>query len=225
MYFDDFKRKYNNKGVDYDGYYGNQCVDLFRQFNKEVLGIEQPKGVRGAKNFWTNYKNDKNLYNNFTRIANTPTFVPQKGDVAIWYYGTYGHIALCTGKGNVDTFEVLEQNKPLNSVCHLQNENYNGFYGVLRPKNQDKIEPQARNYRCNYNMKVRDGVWGNHKLKSQLSADGQKHCIYGDYGTYAKGTVFTAKGFVAHSDGSLWAISPSGYICIEDKNGVYCTRV
>ena len=76
MYLADFFKKYNNKKIYYDKAYGAQCVDLFRQFNKEVLGISQPRGVNGAKDFWSNYSKDANLYNNFSKIANTPAFVP-----------------------------------------------------------------------------------------------------------------------------------------------------
>lgn len=143
MYFRDFVNKYNGKKVDFDGYYDAQCVDLFRQFNKEVLGIAQPKGVKGAKNFWTNFDNDPNLYNNFTKIANTPSFVPQEGDVAIWYNGTYGHIAICTGIGDVNKFESFDQNYPEGSACKKVTHNYSKFYGVLRPKAQEKIKAPA----------------------------------------------------------------------------------
>lgn len=139
MYLEDFLKKYNGKKIDYDGYYSAQCVDLFRQFNKEVLGIAQPKGVNGAKDFWNNYDKDANLHNNFDRIANTPSFVPQLGDVAIWGNGTYGHIAICTGKGDVKTFESFDQNYPTGSACHYVTHNYSGFKGVFRPKAQDKI--------------------------------------------------------------------------------------
>ena len=140
MYLADFFKKYNNKKIDYDKAYGAQCVDLFRQFNKEVLGISQPKGVNGAKDFWSNYSKDANLYNNFSKIANTPSFVPQFGDIAIWGNGTYGHIAICTGKGDVNKFESFDQNYPTGSACHYVTHNYSGFLGVLRPKNQNKIK-------------------------------------------------------------------------------------
>lgn len=140
MYLSDFLKKYNNKKIDYDKAYGAQCVDLFRQFNKEVLGISQPRGVNGAKDFWSNYGVDPNLYNNFNKIANTPNFVPQFGDIAIWGNGTYGHIAICTGKGDVNKFESFDQNYPTGSACHYVTHNYSGFLGVLRPKAQNKIK-------------------------------------------------------------------------------------
>lgn len=145
MYLQDFINKYNGKKVDYDGAYGAQCVDLFRQFNKEVLGIVQPKGVNGAKDFWSNYSKDSNLYNNFDKIANTPSFVPQFGDVMVWGNGTYGHIAICTGKGTVQTFESFDQNYPTGSTCHYVTHNYTGVLGVLRPKAQNKLKAPVQN--------------------------------------------------------------------------------
>lgn len=148
MYLNEFINKYNNKKIDWDNAYGAQCVDLFRYYIKEVLGINQsPKGVNGAKNFWTNYNTDPVLKNNFGRITNTPTFVPKAGDVAIWGNGAYGHIAVCNGVGDTHTFESFDQNYPLNSACHIVKHNYTGFLGVLRPKAQDKIvapKPQPK---------------------------------------------------------------------------------
>ena len=139
MKLQEFLNINNGKKLDFDGHYGAQCVDLFRCFNRDVLGIAQPRGVNGAKDFWNNYSNDPNLYDNFTRIANTPDFVPQFGDIAVWGNGTYGHIAICTGKGDVKTFESFDQNYPTGSACHYQTHNYSGFLGVFRPKNQENI--------------------------------------------------------------------------------------
>lgn len=145
MFLNEFINKYNGQKVDFDGAYGSQCVDLFRFFNKEVLEIEQPKGVRGAKDFWGNYDTDNVLQANFDRIANTPDFVPQSGDIAVFYNGEYGHVSICTGE-NSDTkvFESFDQNFPYGSACKKVQHNYSNFYGVLRPKAQDKIRQIIR---------------------------------------------------------------------------------
>ena len=47
---------------------------------------------------------------NFERINNYPEFVPQKGDIAVWTGGTYGHVAICLGVGDVNTFKTIDQN-------------------------------------------------------------------------------------------------------------------
>lgn len=64
----------------------------------------------------------------------------KNGDVAVWGNGAYGHIAICTGVGDVNTFESFDQNYPTGSVCKKVKHNYSGFLGVFRPKAQDKIK-------------------------------------------------------------------------------------
>ena len=48
---EDFFEKYNNKYVDYDGFYGTQCVDLVQYYNKEVVGGSFLAG-EGAADIW-----------------------------------------------------------------------------------------------------------------------------------------------------------------------------
>lgn len=140
MTFTQFINKYNNKGVDFDGSYGNQCVDLFRQYVKDVLGYPQPKGVVGAKDFWTNYETDKPLKDNFIKIPNTPDGVPQEGDVMVWgaRYGKYGHIAMVT-HADVNTFTCFSQNDPIGTLSQKRKySSYKGVLGWFRPKTNEK---------------------------------------------------------------------------------------
>lgn len=137
MTIKEFTEKYLGKKVDWDGAYGGQCVDLFRQYVNDVLSLKQPKGVVGAKDFWTNYETDPILKDNFTKIPNTPTGVPQEGDVMIWdawSSNKYGHIAIYI-KGDVNKFISLDQNYPtLNKVTETEH-NYTNpkVLGWLRP--------------------------------------------------------------------------------------------
>jgi predicted nucleic acid-binding Zn-ribbon protein len=148
MTLQEFIDKYNGKSIDWDLAYGGQCVDLFRQYCHEVLGISQPKSVTGAADFWSNYDTDSVLNQNFTKIANSTEFVPQAGDVGIWNRragGGYGHIAVCTGKGDTNSFESFDQNWSRVSFCELVNHNYTNFYGVLR-FNKVMVEKLYRGY-------------------------------------------------------------------------------
>lgn len=131
MTVDQFTAKYNNKPIDFDGAYGDQCVDLVQQFSIEVLKIS-PWGSGNAIGRWANYPKDK-----FTKIPNSPSGVPQKGDVLIWgkSLGEYGHIAVFLD-GDAKNFRSFDQNFPLNSKCHVQKHNYNGLLGWLRPIDQ-----------------------------------------------------------------------------------------
>lgn len=127
---DQFIAKWNGKGIDWDQQFGFQCVDLYRQYVKEVLGFPQSPAVRGAVNVWDTY-----LPEYFDRIPNTPTGVPQKGDIVIWGTGagSYGHIAVCVS-ANTSSFTSFDQNWPVGSLCHLQNHNYSNVLGWLHPK-------------------------------------------------------------------------------------------
>ena len=51
MTLEDFIITYIGKKVDFDGSYGAQCVDLFRQYNKDVWGNPHTGAVKGAKDF------------------------------------------------------------------------------------------------------------------------------------------------------------------------------
>jgi len=137
MTLQEFITKYKGQKIDWDKAYDGQCVDLFRQYNHEVLEINQPKGVVGAADFWAAYDTDSVLNTNFDKIPNSETFIPIEGDVAIWNKkmgGGFGHISVCTGKGDLNTFESFDQNWSKISYCELVTHTYSSFYGVFRPK-------------------------------------------------------------------------------------------
>lgn len=97
----------NNLGkkVDFDKANGFQCVDLYRQYCKDVLGIEQTTALGengGAKDIWTLHGALKQSKDSFAA-----------GDVLI--YGAtktnpYGHVCILVALLDSDTFIVLEQN-------------------------------------------------------------------------------------------------------------------
>ena len=139
MTIKEFFQKYNGIGVDFDGYYGFQCVDLYRQYVKEVLNFEQSPslGNDGAYKIWDNYRKS-----DFDSIGNTPQAVPQLGDIIIWSKSArlpYGHISVFN-YGDVNSFVSFDQNFPTGSTCHFQNHNYEGILGWLRPKDFDFTE-------------------------------------------------------------------------------------
>lgn len=140
MTFEQFITKYDGKGVNYDGAYGNQCVDLYRQYVKEVCNVPQSPSVAGAKDIWNNY-----LSAHFDRIANTPTGVPSTGDIVIWgsAIGQFGHIAIFIS-GNTKTFTSFDQNWPDTGgkgVAHKQSHDYKGVLGWLRLKSTTPPPP------------------------------------------------------------------------------------
>ena len=82
-----------------------------------------------AKDVW------KQTIDGYDKIANTPTGVPQKGDIVIWGQGVgpYGHIAVFY-QGDAMKFTSFDQNWPVGTVCHFQPHNYTGVLGWFRPK-------------------------------------------------------------------------------------------
>ena len=142
MKFNDFVNHVKSAGgVDTDGAYGKQCMDLYNYYCNNVLGLKNV-GADCAKNILKN----ANIMNNVTRINNTPNFVPQRGDIAVWTGGTYGHVAICLGAGDVNSFKSLDQNwvaQKLTEETH--NYTYLAPLVFLRPKNQENIKEESEN--------------------------------------------------------------------------------
>jgi len=131
-----FFAKYDGKYIDFDGFYGNQCMDLYRQFVKEVLKLPQSPGVIGAADVWDTYLKEHN-----DKIENTLDALPQEGDIIIWKRASslpYGHIAICAKAGQL-SFTSFDQNYPTGSPCHFQNHRYVNVLGWLRAKGVNEV--------------------------------------------------------------------------------------
>lgn len=141
MTFTTFIAKRKGKASDYDGRYGAQCVDLIKFYLDEVFGIK-PGSWGDAYCYYDYFYDHKELVNNFDRIANTPSFVPKKGDIIVWkkaLNGAYGHIAICDGVGTTSYFYSYDQNWTGNhDACTRLYHKYDYVAGVLRPKDQSK---------------------------------------------------------------------------------------
>lgn len=158
MILDQFITKWLGKKADWDGHFQGQCVDLFRYYVEEVLGFPQPKGVAGAKDFWTNYESDPNLKNYYDKIPNTPTGVPEKGDVMLWNEksgGGFGHVSIFI-EGTATKFISFDQNWPTLSVCTKTSHTYTNVLGWLRPKlpqsNQEQLDALRKERDSNWNL-------------------------------------------------------------------------
>lgn len=143
MRFNEFINKVKSMGgIDKDGAYGKQCMDLWNYYAVNVLGLQDGKtGASCAKEIL----NNRYVMQNVERINNYPEFVPQKGDVAVWMGGQYGHVAICLGIGNVNTFISLDQNwqsQRLTEETH--NYTYLAPLVFLRPKNQANIQEKEK---------------------------------------------------------------------------------
>ena len=179
--YTEFIKKYNGKAKDYDGVAGVQCVDLIKYYLKEVFGIN-PGAWGDAHCYYDNFNNISALTKNFVRIANTPSFVPQKGDIVVWapsLNGGWGHIAIATGEGNTTYFYSYDQNWMGNhDACTKIKHNYNHVYGVLRPKDQAKVTgvKKVKKSVSTLAKEVISGKWGvGETRKKKLTAAGYNY--------------------------------------------------
>ena len=115
------------KFLDYDKVYGAQCVDLVHYYYAYFGKASYATG-NGC-----DFVNNK-LPDGWTRIKNTPDFVPQPGDIAVWgkELSQYGHVAIILS-ADAHSFVSMDQNWPRGSACKKVTHNYNKFWGVIRP--------------------------------------------------------------------------------------------
>lgn len=137
MTLEEFVKKYDGKKVDYDGVYGPQCVDLFRQYVWDVLGIKEHTGScsssGGAKDLFLDYHKMPIEKKYFTRSASKTC---KAGDVLIWnesLTNKYGHIAICLGViGN--SYIVFEQDGFLKDGAKINIRGRDNLLGYLRKR-------------------------------------------------------------------------------------------
>lgn len=91
----DFVNKWCGKKCDYDGHYGAQCVDLFRQYCKDVLEIPHTGAVEGAKDIAEKYESMP-IEKKYFALVKASQYM-KEGDVAVWGKSDtnkYGHVAI-----------------------------------------------------------------------------------------------------------------------------------
>lgn len=157
---DAFKNKYLGKKLDYDGYYGGQCVDMVNFYNKLVVGggfIGTPT-TGGARDWWENYNNSAEAKKRYVRIGKGDK--PQKGDIPVWGAGLgnyYGHIAVYLGSG-----KILNQNNAGRQYLTVDNMFTKGLLGYLRPRKFIAAsKPKKSNEAVAKEIVAGKGGWGN----------------------------------------------------------------
>lgn len=141
---------------------------------------------------------------------------------ASWYKNEYG-IYQFNNEYDTDDCYFMDNTNILNGM--------GGHWKYLKdvPVEEKEDDELPCLYKTNYNMYVRSGAGTNHsvKLVEQLTEDGKKNATSKnskDYAIYKKGTIFTCYERYNNQDGSIWAITPSGYVCIKGASGTeYCT--
>lgn len=133
-----FIEKYKGTFIDFDGRFGFQCMDLMRKYVKEVHGFNPYTAIPAAetaKKCFNNFKTNKY----YTKIPNSKTNVPKKGDIVFWGYyptvtGLAGHVDIFDD-GDLYTIVSFSQNYPTGRPCemvrHGKNKILHGYRGVM----------------------------------------------------------------------------------------------
>ena len=136
MTLEQFVETYNGKKVDYDGHYGAQCVDLFRQYCKDVLEIPHTGGVVGASELYTKYEAMPLEKRYFERIPYKAGMQLEAGDVVIFAptkSNKYGHVAIVLDASS-EEIAVFEQDGFAQDGAHVTSWNYARVLGFLRKR-------------------------------------------------------------------------------------------
>lgn len=120
----EFVNRHIGTKVDFDKAFGAQCVDLYRQYTKDVVGIEQTPPVEGAKDIFAKHGGYKQVFDGF-----------RQGDVLIWDATSgnkYGHVAVMLGEFDADNYFVFEQDGFRQDGAHIRVRSKTNLLGGLR---------------------------------------------------------------------------------------------
>lgn len=162
MKFDEFITKYNGKFVEVGGSANaqNQCVDLANRYIIDVLG-KQPILGTNASDF------PSKCLSFCDWIPNTPSGIPENGDIIIWDTGAYGHIAIFI-EGNASSFKSFDQNYPVGTPAHIQSHNYNGVIGWLRPHKEQTMITRGQ-FEGEYYNQMSESDKHQHEVRNALT--------------------------------------------------------
>ena len=141
MKLDEFINKYINTKVDFDKAFGAQCVDLFRQYCKDVLQIPHTGSCSttgGAIDLfldWEKMPLEKKYVKKIlvNKAYNDISF--KFGDVIVWNKtntNKYGHVAIFISKVDNKNVLVFEQNGIKQDGAKLSTRVMDNMLGVLR---------------------------------------------------------------------------------------------
>lgn len=140
MTVQDLINQFNGQSLTVTGPDAGQCTAIPHKW-EQMLGL--PIVYGNAVDTFANAGSD------YTKIPNSPSGVPQAGDIVVWgqnsAIGTsnVGHTAVATGQGDTAHFTSFDQNWPTGSNCRTVYHTYDGVIGWFRPNALNKGEDMA----------------------------------------------------------------------------------
>ena len=137
MNLQEFVSRYKGRKVDFDGAFGAQCVDLARQYFKDVWGVPQPEGVIGARDFFFQHesRSRQKEYMDCIPYRMKGQIIPE-GAVVIFNASAtneYGHIGICLSS-DTETIQLFEQDGFKQDGAKITPWTYNRVAGWLIKK-------------------------------------------------------------------------------------------
>lgn len=132
-----FKGRYVGVGVDYDGHFQYQCVDLVNRYAHDLFGVSAYQQFDGLDYAFQMYDRAKPEF--FTKVASSGPV--QIGDIVCIDKSpanSAGHVAIVTGVGSDGALTVIEQDGSRHwepaKVRTLSRQESNLIMGYLRPR-------------------------------------------------------------------------------------------
>ena len=140
-----FKAKYLNTRLDYDGVADYQCADVAKAYADQVWGVRYRafglgKTIGGVINAFYNYPDSFIYHDEVELIKNDPSDpnqIPRQGDMPIWDFipgltTKFGHIAVVDSADKAG-FTSIDQNWGTDQVKLIRH-TYKGVLGWLRKR-------------------------------------------------------------------------------------------
>ena len=171
-----------------------------------------------ANSYWFKNKIDLSRLKKYDKwVANWGKSNPKTPKHGMWQFG---------GSTN-----LIRSNKIAGFVVD-QDYAYKDYPSLIRGEGLNglkKEEYTTGDYKTLTKLNVRSGpgVSYKQKLVKDLTSDGKKNCTSKNLdalAVYKKGIVFTALKIIK-KDNSYWAKTPSGYVCLQLNNELYCKKV
>ena len=171
------------KYLDYDYAYGAQCVDLVK-FYYAFLGHNAPFGNANAYVWGGDY----------TPAGWTYKDSPEPGDIAVWTYGQYGHVAIVIDV-TTTTFTCVDQNYTGHQYCEtitrsISGDNYAAF---IRPAFRFSELPSD-----NTSSRVLFSEWDD----GVTTYIGETDASLGQYITVTDGSIPSEAGMILYNEHS-----------------------
>lgn len=136
----------NRYGVDVDKRLGFQCWDVPNYIFDRYWGF-RTWGNANAMAYRSQYPAGFKIY------ANTPSFIPKPGDIAVYTGGTYGHTNVVVGPSTTTYFTAVDQNwNPVSAaygsrallVRHSYSDGPGGVRYFVRPPYKAEPKPKPK---------------------------------------------------------------------------------